>query len=613
MYLGFQSLRWLARVLPFGLTRAVGQAAGWLAYVVLPGQRRLISDHLAYAFGSQFPVAERRRIARGIFQTLGLNAAEWLVFGRMSKEQIRALVEAEGLEHLRDALRQGNGGIMVTAHFGNWELLPIYLLAAGFQGGVLARRLRYPEYESILIAMRGAHGVPTYARGAIKEVAKVLRANQLIGLLPDQDIDSLDGVFVNFFGHPAYTPVGPAALSIMTGAPIIPCFIVREGRRFRITVEPPLRAVQGMDRTAAMAALTQAWSDAVEAQIRKRPDHWMWMHRRWKTQPGAAPAVVQAPAPPQPGTAPGPAQPSLAVALFACALALASAAGCSKPAAPSGKPPGAAQAPPANPDATQQMSGFTLTGYGQDGSKRWELHGTGATVEDQIVTIHKPDAVGYDPERMAYVTASAAQVNQTNRHVRLEHDVAIHTQDGLWLFAPVLHWIPDENRVATDTPVRLETDHMLVRGIGATGQTQLKQATILKDVTMVLNPSDNGLREGQQVTITCDGPLTFDYNTNVATFEQNVHVQDPNGDLYSDKLVAYLDPKTRTIRYAEAFGKVRIHQEQNTALSERAVYEPGIGKITLVGKPSLLVYPDGSTSPAVAIGGLGADKKTKKR
>ncbi|MDP3703919.1 MAG: LptA/OstA family protein, partial [Candidatus Omnitrophota bacterium] len=104
---------------------------------------------------------------------------------------------------------------------------------------------------------------------------------------------------------------------------------------------------------------------------------------------------------------------------------------------------------------------------------------------------------------------------------------------------------------------------------------------------------------------TCDGPLSFDYEHHIATFEQNVHVKDPNGDLYSDKLIAYLDQVTRTIRYAEAIGRVRIVQHQNTAHSDRAIYEPNIGKITLVGKPSLLVYPSESgESPTLSFGGL---------
>ena len=259
------------------------------------------------------------------------------------------------------------------------------------------------------------------------------------------------------------------------------------------------------------------------------------------------------------------------------------------------------------------MSAFTLTGYAQDGTKRWVLNGTGAHVDGTVVTILRPDGIGYEPERTATLTAGAAQMNQTTRHVRLEHDVTIHTSDGLWLTAPVLHWIPDENQMATDSPVRIETDHMLLRGRGLEGLTQLKRATIARDIELVLNPSDAdeppaaGAR--RQVVITCDGPLAFDYERNIATFEQNVHVQDPRGDLYADRLVAYLDGKTHTIRYADAIGRVRIHQHQNTALSERAVYEPASGKITLVGRPSLLVYPseEGDQDVPLSFGGLAPD------
>ena len=245
------------------------------------------------------------------------------------------------------------------------------------------------------------------------------------------------------------------------------------------------------------------------------------------------------------------------------------------------------------------MSGFTLTGYEVSGAKRWELEGQGASVDGDIVTIHHPDAVGYDPGRTAHLTASAAQMRQKDRHVRLEHEVTIHPSDGLWLATPILHWIPDQNQMATDEPVRLETDHMLLRGRGARGLADLKQATLFNDIELILNPTDHDSPGGpNHVRITCDGPLAFDYENDIATFEQNVHVEDPNGDLYSDKLIAYLNRPAHTIRYAEAIGKVRIHQAQNTAMGERAVYEPGIGKITLVGKPSLLVYPEEGTGGA---------------
>ncbi|MBI4342396.1 MAG: LPS export ABC transporter periplasmic protein LptC [Candidatus Omnitrophica bacterium] len=628
MYLGFQGLRAAVQWLPLPAARAIGRFLGLVTYGLLGSQRRLTLRHLEFALSQELSSAQRRRVARGVFVNLGQNVMEWLLLPRLSTQQLQRLMTGEGVDHFRQALERGNGAIALTAHLGNWELIALYLKSLGFDGGVLARRLRYPEYESFLIGLRGARGVPTFARGSVRDVATLLRANQIIGILPDQDTESLDGIFVSFFNHPAYTPVGPAALSIMTGAPIVPCFLVREGATFRLVVEPPLRAPQTADRTQAMAALTQAWSDVVQSYIRRYPDQWVWMHRRWKTQPSATSDKRQATHDQQPlprdatpqnpawrqATSLGALRSVLAgcsVLLVACCLSLTSGCGrVPKAADLMGEPP-AAEAVTPDPNATEQMSEFTLTGYEEDGSKRWQLSGRGASVDGNIVTIHHPDAIGFDPARTAYLTASAAQVEQSTRHIRMEHDVTIHTSDGLWFSAPLLHWVPDRNQMATDTSVRLETDHMLLRGRGLESSTVLNHATFLRDIEMVLNPSDHDLPGGQgpkQVTITCDGPLAFDYERQIATFEQNVHVQDPNGDLYSDKLVAYLDEKTHTIRYAEAIGRVRIHQNQNTALSERAIYEPAIGKITLVGRPSLLVYPSSSEGGTqLSFGGLATD------
>ena len=606
MYLGFQGLRGLTQVLPLSAVRAIGSALGWVAYRLLAGQRRLTLTHLDYALGSTTSPEQRQRIARRVFLNLGQTAMEWMRLPGLSAASLQKLVTVEGAEHMREALAQGHGVIGITAHFGNWELIPLCLRALGFESGVLARRLRYPEYESFLIKARAARGVATLERGSLKDVTKLLRANAVVGMLPDQDMDSLEGLFVEFFGHPAHTPSGPAALSLMTGAPIVPGFMIREGDRFRFIIEPALAAPEAADRTQAVAELTRAWSRVVESYIRRYPDQWVWMHRRWKTQPaegaeGRRPQAERARPPLRVlGFRP-------AVKLVLAVLLVAYAGSHLAALRGRGRSPGAVKDAAATDD-DQRMSAFTLTGYKPDGHKRWTLNGESASADGAVVTILRPDGIGYDAARTAYLRAGAAQMNQINRHVRMEHDVTVHTSDGLWLTAPVLHWLPDQNQVSTDTPVRIETDHMLLRGRGLDGFAQLKRAVIAEDVEMVLNPTDHepGAAGPKQVVITCDGPLVFDYEHEIATFEQNVHVQDPtSGDLYSDKLIAYLDQKTRTIRYAEAIGRVRIHQDQNTALSERAIYQPAIGKVTLVGKPSLLVYPSPSNEPVqLSFGGL---------
>jgi KDO2-lipid IV(A) lauroyltransferase len=281
--------------LPLSWAQAIGRALGHAAYLALPGYRRLAQEHLGFAFGDRMAAAERRRIARGVFANLGQSAMEWLALPGISATMLQQMITCEGLEHLQAALKQGNGVVMVSAHFGNWELVPLYVKSLGFEGGVLARRLRYPEYESFLISMRGEKGVPTFARGSLKDIATLLRSNQVIGIMPDQDMDSLDGVFVDFFGHPTYTPVGPAALAMLTRAPILPCFLIREGARFRFVIEPPVKVGETRNRMETLAQLTQGWSAVVESYIRRYPDHWVWMHRRWKTKPMASAPAPEAP------------------------------------------------------------------------------------------------------------------------------------------------------------------------------------------------------------------------------------------------------------------------------------------------------------------------------
>jgi hypothetical protein len=252
------------------------------------------------------------------------------------------------------------------------------------------------------------------------------------------------------------------------------------------------------------------------------------------------------------------------------------------------------------------MDEFKMVGYAQNGSKKWELVGTGAVIDGPWVTIQKPDAVGYSPERVGYLTAAVAQIEQSTRRVRMEQDVTIHTSEGLWLTSPVMYWLPDQDQMRTDDAVRLENDHMLVRGYGATGKTALKYAQIERDIEVVLNPTEHqdGEEPPSHVSITCDGPLSFDYDKHIATFEKNVHIIDRQGELFSDKLVAYMNPTTREIKYAEALGHVRILQNGNVATSTRAVYEPAYAKVTLVGQPSLTLYPDKQQKTTDITGGL---------
>ena len=607
MYVGFRGLRAVGAWLPLRVAQFLGALLGVIAYAVLSRYRELAWEHLRLALDPTLSTHTCHRIARGVFINLGKTFMEWQVLARMSPASLLRLVEVQGLPNLHRALEQGRGVIALSAHFGNWEIIGPAVVSMGFPGGVLARRLRYPEYEEFLVGMRGRYGVATYARGSMRDVSRLLRANHIIGMMPDQDIDSLEGVFVDFFDRPTYTPVGPAALSSLTGAPIVPCFCIRQGRTFRLIIEEPVPVLQTGDRMQDLTAMTQAWSRVVESHIRSHPHHWVWMHRRWKTQPSIVDGNDDRRARTKNRVSQSIASVLIGVALVTARAPLSRAVDVDTE-------PDDTATTPADSAVTQQMDGFTMAGYAADGRKRWDLKGTGAIIDGPIVTIGRPNAVGYDvPDptaskpagsqppstRTAYLTASLAQVQQASRKIRLEHTVTIHTSDGVWLFSPTMYWLPDRSEMVTDQPVSLETEQMLLRGRGATAQTELKHATIYRDVELVMHSSSSGEapvagRPGSQgmVTITCDGPLHFDYARDIATFEDHVHVNDHEGDVYSDRLVAYLNRETHAVIYAEALDHVRMVQGGHTAYGQRAVYEPSRGKITLLGSPSLLLQDE---------------------
>lgn len=630
MYAAFMALRATVRWLPLSIAQALGACAGWAGYAIAGRSRQLVWDQLTEAFGPRLSDRTRSYVARRVFTNLGRLLPEWFVLDRMSPAEIERFVEVHGLGHLARALERGRGVIMITAHFGNWEVLAMTLVTKGFTGGVLARPLRYPEYQRFLWEMRRRKGVPTYERGSLKDVARVLAQNQIIGMMPDQDMDSLDGIFVECFNRPTYTPIGPAALALMTGAALLPTVVIRRGRRFRLVIDEPIAIERTGERRADLERLTQLWSRRLESYIRCYPEQWAWIHRRWKTQPQAV-ASGQWPVDgnrqlSDEKTAARPEINKMAhavVSVFLLVLlitgywSLVTVLGCSK--APTKPAAVESPVPPANESVDHSMAGFTLAGFGADGSKRWDLEGSGAVAEGPVVTVRDPSGIGYshaepsgrtaaqptwrEEARTTHLTASLAHINQTNHRIRLEHDVVVHTSDGLWLYSPWAYWLSDESTLETDAPVRIESEHMLLRGRGAVAHSDLEQVVIQRDVELVLNPaSDEPPGEVQHVQITCDGPLSFDYDQSIATFEQNVHIKDAQGDLYSDTLVAYIDQRTRTIRYAEATGNVRIVQGTHTAHSERAVYEPARRKITLLGSPSLLVMPDGAMAlPTVAL------------
>jgi KDO2-lipid IV(A) lauroyltransferase len=270
------------RPLPMSAVRALGRGLGQLAYAVDGWHRRIALDNLAHAFPSR-PAAERRRLARETFAHFGSLLLELLKFGTYSRERMLAAVESEGEERVWQAYQQGRGVLFFTGHFGYWEMQAITQPLRVRPVAVLARPLDNPALNQMLETIRTATGNSViYRQGAMRKVLRELAANHGIALLIDQHLHTPDAVYVDFFQRPAATTSALAALALRTGAPVIPVFALPlQGGRYRLVYEHPVDPPRS-EGPDAIREFTQRCTDVLEMYVRRHPNLWLWMHRRWR-------------------------------------------------------------------------------------------------------------------------------------------------------------------------------------------------------------------------------------------------------------------------------------------------------------------------------------------
>lgn len=269
-----------SRALPWPGGARAGATLGGVARA-LGIRRRVAEANLALAFPER-STAERAAILAAHYREVGRIAAEYARLPELARTRDDAIAEAAGIEHL-EALR-GRGVLLLTGHFGNFELLGAYLARLNPVDFVV-KPLSNPRVEALVADLRARAGVGVIPLGGgLKHVFRSLRAGRWVALLADQDARR-HGVFVPFFGRPASTPEGPARLALQTGAPIVFGTIRRRSDgRHRLEVDPP-HAPAGPPDGEHVRALT-AWHVArLEREVRAAPEHWFWLHRRWKTPP----------------------------------------------------------------------------------------------------------------------------------------------------------------------------------------------------------------------------------------------------------------------------------------------------------------------------------------
>lgn len=279
------SLGMLSRAVSERTAAAAGARLGELAFEVFKLRRKVALDNLTQAFPER-PPAEIEDIARSLYRNLGKNLLEFLRFPKLSGEDVKRRVKFLGQEYFDQAIKEGKGALLISSHFGNWELYAASIAAYGYPISVVVYEQHNPLADRMMNRLRRAKNIEViFKPDAPRAILKALAKNRFVAILIDQDAGQ-DGVFVDFMGRPAATAKGPAVFAIRTGAPLLTGVIVRQDDGGHIGyIEPPVYADPAKDKEQEILRLTALVTAAMERYVRKYPDHWYWVHRRWKTKP----------------------------------------------------------------------------------------------------------------------------------------------------------------------------------------------------------------------------------------------------------------------------------------------------------------------------------------
>jgi KDO2-lipid IV(A) lauroyltransferase len=284
--------------LPWATVQALGEAAGTLFYLVDPRHRRIVRENMRFA-DLGLDEAETRAMARACFQHFGALFVSLLRLRRATSEEIDRWIKVEGLEHFDAAQAKGKGFIQLTGHYGNWEAIALAQSRHGRTLDAIGRELDNPLLEPISLAFRTRFGNRVILKdGAMRDTLKALKAGRGVGFLLDQDALTT-GVWARFLGQWASTYGTAGSLAARYGLPVLPVFSwPNPDGTTTVRFEPPFEVPVTGDTAKDAWVATQLMTARIEAQIRKDPRWWFWMHRRFKTRPGEG-HPLPAPLPPR--------------------------------------------------------------------------------------------------------------------------------------------------------------------------------------------------------------------------------------------------------------------------------------------------------------------------
>ena len=276
----------LARWLPRPILAAVGVSMGEIAYRIDRKHTQVATSNLESAFGASWSRSDRRRMARACWRHYGRITADAAAFPRLRASDIGRRVRYEGLESVKAAYAEGRGVLVISGHFGHWELTAYMQGFLGLPMMLITKPMENPRLETMLAALRLGSGNQVVAKAnAMREVVKALARGVGVAVMIDQDARG-SGIFVPFFGRPSSTITTVGMMHLRTKAAVVATFSYPEvDGGWRIVYERLVFPNLSGDRDRDVRRITEETTALLEAKIRERPELWMWMHRRWKTAP----------------------------------------------------------------------------------------------------------------------------------------------------------------------------------------------------------------------------------------------------------------------------------------------------------------------------------------
>jgi len=277
----------MTSLIPFNMGQFLGKMLGMAAYFLPMERRSVVHENIVTTIGKDMGYRDVRRLVKRVYCHYGRMLFEIPHIVRLTPQNINRYVVFENLEILERALARGKGVFVLTAHFGNWELMSAAVAIRFGRTSVVARSIDYRPADRLINELRSRFGTEIiYKQRAMRKILGAIRAGRIVGILLDQNVDWYEGVFVDFLGRPACTNKGLAAIALKTGSPVVPCFSIRQGDgRYRVVFEQEIELTRTGDRTRDVEESTAKFTKVIEKYIRLYPDHWFWFHRRWKTLP----------------------------------------------------------------------------------------------------------------------------------------------------------------------------------------------------------------------------------------------------------------------------------------------------------------------------------------